>query len=87
MSKLIAAIERDINEELALGIDNSKDIIENKKYFPEIRRLLSGVIMEVRDNSNYQAADSNAVQAYLDNYEYLEAPLEKIDPKLTSLID
>lgn len=87
VSKLIAAIERDINEELAVGIDNSNDIIEIKKYFPEIKRLLSGVIMEVRDNGNYQTADSNAVQAYLDNYEYLEAPLERIDPNLMAEIE
>ncbi len=87
VSKLIAAIERDINEELAVGIDNSNDTIEIKKYFPEIKRLLSGVIMEVRDNGNYQTADSNAVQAYLDNYEYLEAPLERIDPNLMAEIE
>ena len=87
VSKLIAAIERDINEELAVGIYNSNDTIEIKKYFPEIKRLLSGVIMEVRDNGNYQTADSNAVQAYLDNYEYLEAPLERIDPNLMAEIE
>lgn len=85
--KLISAIERDINEELAVGNDNSKDFGENTEYFSEIRRLLSGVILEVRDNGNYQAADSFAVQAYLDNYEYLEAPLERIDPKLMAEIE
>jgi high-affinity iron transporter len=79
---LIAAIERDINEELALNNVASTASSENEKYLSEIRRLLSGVIVEVRNNGDYEAADSNAIEAYLDNYEYLEAPLEKINQSL-----
>jgi high-affinity iron transporter len=84
---LISAIERDINEELAISNGNATAAGENIKYFSEIRKLLSGVIMEVRDSGNYQAADSFAVEAYLDNYEYLEAPLERVDPKLMADIE
>jgi high-affinity iron transporter len=84
---LISAIERDVNEELAISNGNATATSENIEYFFEIRRLLSGVILEVRDNGNYRAADSFAVQAYLDNYEYLEAPLERVDPKLMAEIE
>jgi high-affinity iron transporter len=85
--KLIAAIERDINEELELGNVTPGATSENKKYLVEIKKLLSNVIVQVRENGDYDAADKSAVEAYLDNYEYLEAPLEKINPTLMADIE
>jgi high-affinity iron transporter len=84
---LISAVERDINEELSLSNGNATAASENEKYLSEIRRLLSSVITEVRDNGDYETADSYAVKAYLDNYEYLEAPLERVDAKLMAEIE
>jgi high-affinity iron transporter len=84
---LISAVERDINEELSLSNGNATAASENEKYLSEIRRLLSSVITEVKDNADYETADSYTVKAYLDNYEYLEAPLESVDPKLMAEIE
>jgi high-affinity iron transporter len=47
---------------------------------------LSNVISEV-NNGNYEQADQYAISAYLDNYEYLEAPIEKHDPNLMLSIE
>src|ERR687891_563553 len=79
--RLIAAIERDLSEELSLS-EGSKRAGEHTKYFSTIRTLLSNIITEVKENGDYKEADKNAITAYLDNYEYLEAPLEKHDPQL-----
>jgi high-affinity iron transporter len=79
--RLIAAIERDLSEELSLS-EGSERAGEHTKYFSTIRTLLSNVITEVKENRDYKEADKNAIAAYLDNYEYLEAPIEKHDPQL-----
>ena len=81
VSRLIAAIERDLSEELSLS-EGSELAGDHTKYFSTIRTLLSNIITEVKENGDYKAADKNAITAYLDNYEYLEAPIEKHDPQL-----
>jgi high-affinity iron transporter len=78
--RLATAIERDLAEELSLS-QGSESTSEHQQYFATIRTLLSKVISEVK-NGNYAQADQYAVSAYLDNYEYLEAPIEKHDPDL-----
>jgi high-affinity iron transporter len=55
---------------------------EYQNYFSTIYTLLNNVIVEIRENNDYKQADRHAMSAYLDNYEYLEAPIEKIDPNL-----
>ena len=47
---------------------------------------MSNVTSEV-NNGNYEQADQYAITAYLDNYEYLEAPIEKHDPNLMLSIE
>jgi high-affinity iron transporter len=84
--RLINAIERDLSEELSLS-KGSEHTVEHTKYFSEIRTLLSDIIMEVKENGDYKKADKNAITAYLDNYEYLEAPIEKHDPQLMTDIE
>jgi len=79
--RLISAIERDLSEELSLS-EGSIGTREHTKYFSAIRTLLSNIITEVKANGDYKAADKDAITAYLDNYEYLEAPIEKHDPQL-----
>ena len=83
--RLTTAIERDLAEELSVS-EGSESTSEHQQYFATIRTLLSNVISEV-NNSNYEQADQYAVSAYLDNYEYLEAPIEKHDPDLMVTIE
>jgi high-affinity iron transporter len=83
--RLTTAIERDLAEELSVS-EGSESTGEHQQYFTTIRTLLSQVISEV-NNGNYEQADQHAVSAYLDNYEYLEAPIEKHDPDLMLTIE
>jgi high-affinity iron transporter len=83
--RLTTAIERDLAEELSVS-EGSESTSEHQQYFATIRTLLSQVISEV-NNGNYEQADQYAISAYLDNYEYLEAPIEKHDPNLMLTIE
>src|SRR5918992_3132680 len=83
--RITTAIERDLAEELSVS-EGSESTSEHQQYFAKIRTLLSQVISEV-NNGNYEQADQYAVSAYLDNYEYLEAPIEKHDPNLMLSIE
>jgi high-affinity iron transporter len=83
--RLSNAIERDLGEELSLS-EGSESTSEQQKYFETIRTLLSNVTSEVKAG-NYAQADKYAVTAYLDNYEFLEAPIEKHDSALMTSIE
>ena len=83
--RLTTAVERDLAEELSVS-EGSESTSEHQQYFAAIRTLLSNVISEV-NNGNYEQADQYAISAYLDNYEYLEAPIEKHDPDLMVTIE
>jgi high-affinity iron transporter len=83
--RFTTAIERDLAEELSIS-EGSESTSEHQQYFATIRTLLSNVISEV-NNGNYEQADQYAISAYLDNYEYLEAPIEKHDPELMVTIE
>jgi high-affinity iron transporter len=83
--RLTTAIERDLAEELSVS-EGSESTSEHQQYFATIRTLLLNVTSEV-NNGNYEQADQYAVSAYLDNYEYLEAPIEKHDPDLMVTIE
>jgi high-affinity iron transporter len=80
VASIASAIERDFTEELSLT-SGSESGSEQLQYFSNIRKLLGEVISSVNEG-DYQAANSAAIKAYLDNYEYLEAPVEKHDPEL-----
>jgi high-affinity iron transporter len=54
---------------------------ENSQYFNKIHVLLSKVLESI-DKGNYPQASDYAIEAYLDNYEYLEAPIEKVNASL-----
>lgn len=80
LASIASAIERDFSEELNLS-GGSESGSEQAKYFSTIRELLNNSIASV-NAGDYDAADATAIKAYLDNYEYLEAPIEKHDPDL-----
>ena len=83
--RLTTAIERDLAEELSVS-QGSGSTSEHQQYFTTIRMLLSNVTSEVK-RGDYAQADQYAITAYLDNYEYLEAPIEKHDPDLMASIE
>ncbi len=85
ISRLATALERDFAEELSLSAGSGSSS-EHTAYFSTIRELLANVVAEVK-NSNYEQADQHAITAYLDNYEYLETPIEKHDPELMVAIE
>jgi len=85
ITRLAGAIERDLAENLSLSA-GSESAGEHVQYFSTIRTLLANVVAEV-NNDNYEQADQHAITAYLDNYEYLEAPIEKHDPELMAAIE
>ena len=82
ISKLITAIQTNLNvNESNIQPDNSAI------YFGNIKNLLSKVNNVVRTNSDYTSAAKYATSAYLDNFEYIEGPLEKVDPNLKNSIE
>jgi high-affinity iron transporter len=85
ISRLASAIEQDLAEDLSLSA-GSTNSGEHGKYFSNIRALLASVVTEV-NKGNYDLADQYAISAYLDNYEYLEAPIEKHNPELMAEIE
>jgi high-affinity iron transporter len=90
ISQLVAAIERDLAEYLSVSSGNkgaTPTTSEHSRYFSTIRNLLSDVVTEVKENGDYRKADKAAMTAYLDNYEYLEAPIEKLNATLMEDIE
>jgi hypothetical protein len=56
--------------------NNTKNIDPSIVYTETTRNLLNQVSTEYK-NGNFSGADELATRAYLDNFEYVEAPLEK----------
>jgi len=83
-SKLVDAIERDLYEfnNIIMSELLDSDNGSYQVYFNTIENQLDNAITSIRDNNDYQSADKNASSAYLDNYEYLEAPIEKANSTL-----
>ena len=77
ISKLITTIQVNLSEDSNIQSDDSLQI-----YFANIKDLLTKIDMALKNNSDYASAQKYATTAYLDNFEYIEAPLEKVDPTL-----
>jgi len=81
LSSSVTSIQSYLRELLKVNnLPNLPDEYQN--YFSTIHTLLNNVVVEIRENNDYRQADKHAMSAYLDNYEYLEAPIEKNDPNL-----
>ncbi|HEX5904703.1 MAG TPA: hypothetical protein VFY50_01505, partial [Candidatus Nitrosocosmicus sp.] len=91
ISQLVAALERDLAEYLSIGSGNEGATTimtsEHSQYFTTIRNLLLDAVTDVKQNGDYRQADKAAMTAYLDNYEYLEAPIEKLNATLMEDIE
>ena len=85
IARFAGAIERDLGEELSLSA-GSESASKHTQYFMTIRTLLASIVTEV-NIGNYDQADEHAITAYLDNYEYLETPIEMHDPELMLAIE
>jgi len=82
-SKLVDAIERDLNEFNNIFVSASNPVNESYQiYFDTIDSLLNNAIASIKNDNDYKSADKNVSSAYLDNYEYLEAPIEKANSTL-----
>ncbi|MDQ4012913.1 MAG: FTR1 family protein, partial [Thermoproteota archaeon] len=90
ISQFVNAIERDLAEYLSIGTGSQgvpPTTGEHSQYFTTIRNLMSDVVTEVKENGDYRQADKAAMTAYLDNYEYLEAPIERLNATLMEDIE
>src|SRR5918996_1438064 len=66
-----------------LVIPNNRNLTDSLRiYFANIKDLLTKIDLALKNNSDYISAQKYATTAYLDNFEYIEAPLEKVDPTL-----
>lgn len=65
------------------GGETQIDILE---YFDEIERLLNEAKVAYRSGDTQRSFDL-VTQAYLDNYEFVEGPLGKVDPELVLKIE
>jgi hypothetical protein len=75
VSSAIGSITHEIAEVTGISDENiSGTGSDTSAYIPEIRNLLNQTLDAYR-NQTYDQADALAIQAYLDNYEFVEAPL------------
>lgn len=75
ISNAIGSILHEISEVTGINEESiSSTSGDTSAFIPEIRNLLNQTLDEYK-NQNYDQADTLAIQAYLDNYEFIEAPL------------
>lgn len=87
VAKIIKSIVNYYYSEIATNKNSStENSLAFSKYFSNIYYLLSKTIDELNVN-NPKQADKYTIQAYLDNYEYLEAPIEKINSTLKDILE
>jgi high-affinity iron transporter len=82
ISKLISAIQSNLSEESNIPTGDSLQI-----YFANIKDLLTKIDLALKNNLDFSSAQKYATTAYLDNFEYIEAPLEKVNPTLMLSIE
>lgn len=74
VGSLITAIQRDLLQ--TETIDSNK-----KNIYDKIRTLYSELSASLK-SGDYSTAEELGIEAYLDNFEYLESDIEKVDSKL-----
>jgi len=81
----IGIIVHELDEVFELGsLQTGK--LDGWGYIDEIKELLDHTLAEYEEGE-YQAARSLAVEAYLENYEFIEADIEADDPELMEKIE
>ncbi|HEX5904977.1 MAG TPA: FTR1 family protein [Candidatus Nitrosocosmicus sp.] len=86
--RLVTAIENDLNESNNIRIQSFSSSVDPalQAYYDNIDTLLNNALSSLQ-NGNYVAADKNVSSAYLDNFEYLEAPIEEVNSTLMLQIE
>src|SRR3989338_8551690 len=74
VGNLITAIQRDLMQTETITIDKTN-------LYHSIRNLYSELFTVVNDG-DYSTAEEIAIEAYLENFEYLESDIEKVDETL-----
>ena len=82
----VLAKSNTIDQQLAQAVALDSDVATRQAYFDTIRVGLTNAVTQVR-NSDYAGALQSVNSAYLDNFEYLEIPLEKHDVNLKMSIE
>jgi len=87
-SRIVSAIENDLNESNNIRMPSTTSTVDPslRTYYDNIDILLNNAISSIQ-NGNYLAADKNVSSAYLDNFEYLEAPIEEVNSTLMLQIE
>ena len=70
------------NKSISSASVSVKDNNSYEVYFNNIRNLLNKATLSIKNDNNYQNANNYVTTAYLDNFEYLEPPIEKINATL-----
>jgi high-affinity iron transporter len=82
ISDLINSVKNNYDSNLPNNTFSSNTTTdENEQYFENVKSLMSKTIESI-SRGNYLQADDYATEAYLDNYEYLEAPIEQVNATL-----
>ncbi len=86
--RLVMAIENDLNESNNIRLQSSTNAVDPalQAYYDNIDTLLNNALASLQ-NGDYTAADKNVSSAYLDNFEYLEAPIEEVNSTLMLQIE
>jgi high-affinity iron transporter len=79
VGNLITAIQRDLLETESIAINKTN-------LYSEIRNLYSELITSVNSN-DYSTAEELAIEAYLENFEYLESDIKKVDELLLNTLE
>lgn len=87
-SRLVSAIENDLNESNNIRLQSTPMNLNSslQGYYDTIDTLLDNALLSLQ-NGNRVAADKNVSAAYLDNFEYLEAPIEEVNSTLMLKIE
>ncbi len=65
-----------------ISLVSSSNNSKYKAYFNNIRNYFNQAISKIKNEHNYQNASDIVTTAYLDNFEYLEPPIEKLNSTL-----
>lgn len=79
VGNLITAIQRDLLETETIAIDKTN-------LYGVIRNLYSELSIAVNSN-DYSTAEELAIEAYLENFEYLESDIKKVDESLLNTLE
>lgn len=79
VGNLITAIQRDLLETESIAINKTN-------LYGKIRNLYSELITSVNSN-DYSTAEELAIEAYLENFEYLESDIKKVDELLLNTLE